>query len=318
MPNDPTKSKNPAKALWIHFVLGWSLCLANTFFCYSQAYVVEQQETLDLTTLNQKLVYLYEDTTAQLTFEKISQPEWSSSYIPLSKDIEYDRRSVLWMRFSIKNPSAKLQQLVLYLNDWDVSIWSKTGERTSFLGQQGILAPPFKQQDYLGNTAFSGILTGIPPGQTVTYYVRTPGYLQNYALFVGIQSDRPLAGKIIDDLVILGIYTGSFVIAMLANLFLFVQSPKWRNVFYALNCTSYFIFFTGYFRIGYFLPIELPVTHTFFLPLAVIFYLLFVFSYLGLESRHRSLGNIFKGYSIALSIVALLYNKKPQLLPFTV
>ena len=200
-----------------------------------------------MTIFGDEVVSLYEDTTAQLSIEEVSHPAWAPLYSPLSAVIQYDKKSILWMRFSIENGLDTLQKLILYLNDWDVSIWAKTGNQTSYLMQKGIMAPYTKPESYPGEDTFSSIPVEIPPGQTVTYYVKTRGYLNRSALFLAVQQSSHSNKSIPFSLISLGIYTGSFLIAILASFFMFVRSPKWRYVFYALHCISYFVFFGGYY-----------------------------------------------------------------------
>ncbi|TRX60550.1 hypothetical protein FNH22_05735 [Fulvivirga sp. M361] len=292
--------------MMIRFVI--SILILSPTLSYAQNFVLKEELLKTKMYLEDHQVFTFEDTTGLLSFDKVSQPAFEGSFIPGKRESIHDGVSTLWMKFSITNTTETPRKLLLFLNDWDVSVWTDVSGSRTFLGRYGILAKNTGTEIYIGEDWNSCVLSEVPAQDTVTYFVKTPGFLRNDSFFIAIQDQGTITKQAQRDLWAIGTFSGCFIFIFVATFFLFIKSLKWRSVFYAINGICCFFFFTGYYGIEFFLPIEWPISYTFFLPLSSLSYFLFVYHFLELR-RLKLQGTLFYSYIVLLSgaILLLLY-----------
>ncbi len=268
----------------------------------AQVFTLKEELISKKKELTNNHIFIFEDTSAALTVIEIIHEDYPVEFQPKSDTMKSDRKSTIWIKTSVANESDEKRDLILFFNDWDVSIWALVQRDTSFLGHRGILAPHVRPEFYLGENIGSKLVIEIPRGDTITFYAKSPGFLDASAFSVAIQDLKAVTKQVHSNLWSIGIFSGCFFFILLATFFLFIKSLKRRSLFYACYCIGGFLFFSGYFGLDYFIPLRWPISYTIFLPLSSLFYLLFVFHFLELK-KVKVQGKIFYTYIILLSVV---------------
>lgn len=276
---------------------------------YSQSFILNQEPLTTKTYLPDHNILMFEDTTGALSFQDIQNPNIKTHFSLRQAHRVYNKQSNIWMQFSVINRSASLRKELIFLNDWDISIWLSAKDSISYLGRQGILVKNTKSNIFFGENYNSTITLEINPKDTVTFYLKTRGLLDKKLHAIAIQDQAAVSKKAQFDLWVMGTFTGCFLLMFLANIFLISRSPKSRNIFYTLHIVSIFLFWSGVYGIDFFIPFIWPIHYSFFLPTSSLFYALFVLNFLKLNKGKTLNGKVFQTYIILLSIaiIALSY-----------
>ncbi len=282
-------------------------------FCTSQSnhaqHYVLDDPILNKAFLDDTTLFVFQDTTAHLSFTEVSADSFQYHFTPRKKDYKYTSDGVIWLKFTIENRSDKRRDFVIFTNDWDVQFFSKNAATDYFKARQGVLPNVFNSNLYSGENADGKIQDYLLPNSTRTYYIKMPGILADVAFksfdFVYISDSAVVKEKALFDLWSSSIYVGVLFLVLLANFYLMITAFKRSYIFYAFYSISHVLFFTGYYQIPTLFSFQWPISHSIFLPITASLYLLFVHNYLRIEKYNKVVSMIFKGY-IVLAVIAVV------------
>jgi hypothetical protein len=74
---------------------------------FSQIYYLDQTEISTKEFLKDNELFVFEDTSASLSFATISEASFQYNFSPVKKDNDYSNKSFIWLKFTIKNNSTQ-------------------------------------------------------------------------------------------------------------------------------------------------------------------------------------------------------------------
>ncbi|EZH75777.1 hypothetical protein ATO12_03040 [Aquimarina atlantica] len=282
------------------------------FSCIISGYAQKYRLTDDILEkeyLDDTVLFVFEDTTASLSFEHISAENFQHHFTPRKDGFAYHSNATIWLKFTIENTSDIRRDFVIFSNDWDIQFFTKNKGNNFFTERQGVLPNNFNNKLYSGENADGKILDYLLPNTHRTYYIKMPGALYDVSFksfdFVYISDRAVVKEKALFDLWSSSIYVGVLFLVLLANLYLMITAFKKSYIFYAFYSISHVLFFTGYYQIPTLLSFTWPISHSIFLPITASLYLLFVHNYLKIQKYNKIVSGVFKGY-IVLAILAVM------------
>ena len=258
-------------------------------------------------------VYLLEDSAREYTMEQIILTKNDSDFIINNKSLNFGfSKSIYWLKFSIINQTPKIRNIIFSLKYPLISSIEFVGMKGSHLIKYIKTGNnyPFYSRD-IDNRNFLFNLE-LKPYEKYTYYVRISGEGTPLRLPMQISSYSSYLEQDNNDLILNGMFIGSFFFVILFNLIILFMTGDRLYIYYTIYVMLLILFLTSISGLAYqyLWPNNLWLSKhssSLFAGLANIFLILFAKRFFNFKKFFRKL-NILTRVLLSLIVLIIILN----------